>query len=403
MSSWADITIDGMLVLETQNYYHEWYFKKTERTIEQVSASKYYDELVAPADLKVKRHIYKTSAESLRRRLDLAGYNRDSLEQEFKEQKKQLLFDLDAMLDLDPSRVIRYIEPVRNSTLDIWLSCLFEIKSSLADGIIKKWKQPSDPTLKEFMLGTDIFFSCHPTPGSYSFPCMSEEGYAVALLELTEDSAECILDVTDLVSGGWTQAFDDLIEFNQDHTKFYEVFSTSVDDIRAMVSLAPENSTLARLLYAAVITAMETYLSDTLKKQVLNREGIKRKFIRNHDTLKDKKISMSLIFERMAGLNEEIISEIDRISFHNLDKIPGLYKSVLSTKFPETGLAELSLAVNNRHDIVHRNGKNTSNKPLNISMSDVEDLINLVDNCILHIDKQIQDGLLDDADVEQAT
>jgi len=32
MSSWASIEIGGMSVIETQNYYTQWYFRKSERS-----------------------------------------------------------------------------------------------------------------------------------------------------------------------------------------------------------------------------------------------------------------------------------------------------------------------------------------------------------------------------------
>ncbi|EIK65016.1 HEPN/Toprim-associated domain-containing protein [Pseudomonas brassicacearum] len=399
MSSYASLTLDGMAILDTQNYYHEWYFKKSERHIELIDSSEYYaDEFVKPGE-KIEKYYYAMSARTLRRRLDLAGYNRESLEQEFKEQHYRLMSDLNEMLDLAPNKVIKYISTVKQAKIDDWLDCLREIKLTREGTEINNATGTGDPILKEFMLSIDTFFTDWPTCGNYNFPCMSEEGYAVALLEITGDDAECVLDVTDLVHSGWTQAFDDLVEYNQDFTKFYEIFNTSLLDIKALTTLSPENPILARLLYAAVITAMETYLSDTLKKQVINREAIKRKFVRNHDGFKDKKFTTSAIFEKLATLNEDIISEIDKISFHNLDRTPGLYKSVLSTNFPETHLPELKIAINNRHDIVHRNGKSSHDKILRLDMNDVDSLIGLVDDCIKHIDKQIKDGLLDDIEM----
>jgi hypothetical protein len=398
MSSWASVTLDGMVILETQNYFHEWYFKKSERLIELVDASNYYDEDHVPAGTLVEQYIYKISAKTLRRRLDLAGYNRQSLEQDFKERHKQLMSDLEEMMELCPERVIDYIDTVRSSTVDDWLACLKEIKLTKERTEPNEVTCASNPTLMNFMLSTETFFSNYPSWGNYHFPCMSEEGYAVALLEITNESADCIQDITDLVLGGWTQAFDDLVEFNHGSTKFYGIFCLALEDIRTISALAPDNPILARLLYAAVITAMETYLSDTLKKQVINRDAIKRKFIRNHKAFQEKKFTISNIFEQLDNINESILMEIDKISFHNLNTIPDLYKSVLSTSFPKNELAELKPAVLNRHDIIHRNGKNVLDKTLNIDMADVEKLILLVDTCIKYIDTQIKDGLLDDMD-----
>jgi hypothetical protein len=122
------------------------------------------------------------------------------------------------------------------------------------------------------------------------------------------------------------------------------------------MALAPENKILARLIYANVITSMETYLSDTVKKQILTREPIRRRFVQTNEAFKEK-IVVQEIFRKLESLNEEIIQTIDMMSFHNLDKTTGLYKLVLDTQFPTTNIAELKKAVERRHDIVHRNGK----------------------------------------------
>ena len=86
------------------------------------------------------------------------------------------------------------------------------------------------------------------------------------------------------------------------------------------------------------------------------------------------------------------------MSFHNLDKTTGIYESVLDTHFPSDLLPELKQAVENRHDIVHRNGKTVQGNSIDVSMDDVENLICLVDKTIRHLYQQIKEGMLDDID-----
>lgn len=59
------------------------------------------------------------------------------------------------------------------------------------------------------------YFSENPGSGNHHFPCWTHEGYAVALLDVLPKEIECVLDITDLIDGGWTNAFDDLVEFQQ--------------------------------------------------------------------------------------------------------------------------------------------------------------------------------------------
>ncbi|MNL60566.1 hypothetical protein D3C87_1843860 [compost metagenome] len=113
-----------------------------------------------------------------------------------------------------------------------------------------------------------------------------------------------------------------------------------------------------------------------------------------------KNIKLSEIYEKLGTLEQEIIAEIDKISFHNMEKTPALFKAVLDTNFPSENMGLLIHAVDVRHDIVHRNGKNTKGKLTEISKADVLDLLDLVDRTGKFLDTQIKDGLLDD-DVEE--
>lgn len=206
------------------------------------------------------------------------------------------------------------------------------------------------------------------------------------------------MDVTALISGGWTNAFDDLVEYHQDFTTFYGIFKTSLEDITALAQVAPTNEALARLLYAGVITAMETYLSDTLRKQIFEKQAIKRRFVESHRKFKDEKFEFRDIYSRFDKMDRTITEALDEISFHNMLHVDELYAKVLLIEIPKSHLANLYPAVAIRHDIVHRNGKSLKGKSHEFTMSDVEKLLEDVDAAIQYIDKQVKDGLLENLD-----
>ncbi|KAB0669050.1 hypothetical protein F6V30_14545 [Oryzomonas sagensis] len=407
MGSYAQIMIDGYPIFSSKNYYHQWYFRKKDRCIRNRSKSQRNTLIWTAADANDQDeeetdYLYVCSGTTLRRRLELAGFNRETLEQEFKECIAQRIASCEEMVQQDYEWAKDYAQLIpilKASCLADWLKAL---KTAVEERInCWCWEEEknkfSDPLL-HLLFATDEFleeFSIHET----GFPCKTLESMAVAMLEIMPSDVECVLDITDLVGGGWTDSFEDLIEYHQDHTIFYEVFATAIADTRSLIALAPLSKTLARLLYANVISAMETYLSDTIKKQVLTRESIRRRFVQTNEAFKEK-IVVQDIFRKLEGLNEEIVQVIDMMSFHNLDKTTGLYKSVLDTHFPNTSMVDLKKAVEARHDIVHRNGKTTQGKVVEMNMQDVERLVELVDATIQHIDKQIKDGLLDDDEGE---
>lgn len=149
------------------------------------------------------------------------------------------------------------------------------------------------------MLGNpeSYYFSDRPGGGGFHFPCTSPEMYAVALLQIVPEDSHFVLDVTEMIATGWSDEFDDFIEYHQDNTTFYEVFRSSLTEALELAALAPDNGSLARMLYANVIAVMETYLSDTLRKQVLKRDAVLRRFVKSHNAFKNpKKEPVSEIF-----------------------------------------------------------------------------------------------------------
>lgn len=399
MSSWADIKIGGMTVLQTQNYYHEWYFRKSERTIEYVPARTYYGADDEPSDQTVSVYLYKAKGATIRRRLELQGYDKSALEREFKTQHEQMVRDCAEMIERSPEgKAVTLLPVLQASSLNDWLERLRRInEEKLQSAYFGQAERDYGDVLLNFMLSSDsYYFSDNPGAGNFHFPCTSEESYAVALLEIQPEDVECVLDVTELVNGGWTDSFEDKIEFHQDHTTFYEVFKTSLNEVSELTKLAPQSDALARMLYANVITAMETYLADTLKKQVLKREAIRRRFVLHHDAFNknSKKYTIAELHAVMDNLLDRVNSEIDKISFHSMESVPGLYKAVLSTTFPDE-VGDLIEAIQVRHDIVHRNGKSPQGMRSEISMLEVHAVSALVDRTILHIDRQVKDGLLD--------
>ncbi|MFS8077056.1 HEPN/Toprim-associated domain-containing protein [Serratia marcescens] len=391
MSSWADIKLDGQTILTTQNHFSTWFFRNKERVIEKNPTT---------GDTLYK---YVMSGETLRRRLELDGHNMASLQREFNKQLAQMKSDCEEMIDIDSDGKTKELLPIlAESTLADWLQRLRKIVEQKLERIhFGEVDKEFGDTLLNFMMSADgYYFSDNPGAGDYNFPCQTYEGYAIALLEVLPKNIECVLDISELIAGGWTNAFDDLVEFKQDFTTFYGIFKASLEDISALTQIAPDNKTLARMLYAAVISAMETYLSDTLRKQVFVKPAIKRRFVEAHGKFKGNHLDLSDIYTWLEKLDSFITDVIDSESFHNIVSVNKLYKNVLLTDIPKLHMDKLVKAIAIRHDIVHRNGKTLDGIIHQLTMDEVHQLVLDVDAAIQHIDKQIKDGLLDDLDEE---
>ncbi|MGM7446896.1 HEPN/Toprim-associated domain-containing protein [Idiomarina sp. ST20R2A10] len=397
MGSYANISINNNELLSWKNTFDEWYFRRQDR-------------LRDVGDDEDPRGFigYKVDAKTLRRRLQLAGHDLRSAELDFNDIKSSWILEMKESLELYressdsfdadmSSQIIADLKVVEQHGFKDWLRNLpkFFEKSSekLERNDFSSKVYIEEEPLLSFMLSE--FHSVYDDDqgfASSTFPCMHCETYAVALLEICTDEDECVLDITDLVEGGWVNDFDDIAQVQAGETKFHEHFRASLEELSTL-NESDVNVTLQRMVFASVITAMEAYLSDTMKRHVLNRSAIKRRFVECHQSFKGK-LAKKDIFLFFDSLDETLNDEIDKISFHNIDTVKELYKKVLACEFSEDKLSTLRPSVSIRHDIVHRNGKKVDGFSVNVLQQDVRKLIELVRSVIKDIDLQIIDGFL---------
>ncbi|HGY9608535.1 HEPN/Toprim-associated domain-containing protein [Vibrio harveyi] len=397
MGSFADININNQELLSWKNTYDEWFFTKQDR-VREVHDDEDLQDFIG----------YKIDAKTLKRRLQLAGYDLRSAEQDFNDVKSSWVLEMKETLELcknnpdsiyvdDIEQILADLKIVESHSFQDWLQTLPKALDKSSADFDTDYFNPKviidgEPLLS-FMLSA--FHSVYDENQGFAgttFPCKYVETYAVVLLAHCDDESECVLDITDIVNGGWVTDFDDIAEVQAGETKFHQNFCTSLDEL-AVLNESMENATLQRMVFASVITAMEAYLSDTMKSHVLNRSAVKRRFVESHIVFKEK-VAKKDVFTFLDTLDKTLNTEIDKISFHNIDTVKELYQKVLACDFPEDKLDQLRPSVFARHDIVHRNGKKSDGFSVDVSQQDVIDLIELVKSLIRDIDQQIIDGLL---------
>lgn len=407
MSSYANIKINGHELVWWQNSYYEWYFSKYERVRKIIDRP--------DGELDENTFIgYQTTVDVIRRRLKLDGYDLEFAKQDFEQTRNIWIADMKDSLvahnglnkprsenKFDFYNVIEeQLEIVQSTSFQDWYNTFLkakELRSEYTDSFysFRRVEIDGEPLLS-LMLST--LYGVSENNNGYLgplFPCMNLETNAVLLLEMSKDDDICELDITDLVYSGWVDDFEDIEQLQEGKTYFYKIFENSLVELQG-IKLDESTPILQRMIFSSVITTMEAYLSDTLKKNVLNRDAIKKRFVKNSESLKrSKNISLNDIYEELDKLDKKIIDDINSTSFHNVDVVTGLYKNVLLCSFPKDKVAQLNENVDKRHDIVHRNGKTKDGSMIYISKEDVEELIELVSDVVSHIDKQILDGLLD--------
>lgn len=406
MGSFADIKINGHELIEWKNTYYEWYFSKSERKREIAENL---------SDDEARDFIgYRSIVGVIRRRLQLDGYDQSSLERDFNDTRAIWISDMKEMhlsYEEDFSKkgdklskklmnnIANQLEIVQKTSLDEWKKNISKAIAMKPDYVLDVYDGheviiENEPLLSLMLSPLTGVYDHNVGFAGSMFPCRQMESYALVLLDMCKDDDICELDITDIVQGGWVDDFNDIAEVQAGETKFHEHFISSINDLIEL-NTGKRNPVLQRMIFSSVITTMEAYLSDTMKRNVLNRNAIKRRFVESLDKFVKNKISSSTVFSFMESLDQKITEEIDSISFHNVDIVTGLYKNVLLCNFPEDKVSDLKRYVDIRHDIVHRNGKSTDGTTVSVTKNELRELINLVREVVEHIDKQILDSLLD--------
>ena len=381
MSSWYDIKIQGFGVFSNSSQcFSEWYFQKSDRIVREGNE----------ANIGTRRYLYVTDAATARRRLALQGCDRRLLESEYEQAILDIEKEFEYSTEYYPDDVAALREAITGMTLDDWLSKLkVIINQELDRRVLHDNYQHADAVIN-YLTNVGKWNSDNRYT---SFPCITPDCYTLAVLEVAPDDAEVIMDCTDCVKAGSIAAFDTYVEYLQPRTYFYEIFKTSIGDIEDIVHTVEVNHTLVKLLFSGVITALETYLSDTMRKLIFNNQAVIRRYVEFEDSFQ-KKIKISEIYLTLEKLEKDVSALLDKTSFHNIEETSKLYQSVLMVNFPRDETLELKKAVEIRHDIVHRNGKNFKGEHRNITEQNVIALISSVVSFIEKIDDQIRNNLL---------
>lgn len=198
---------------------------------------------------------------------------------------------------------------------------------------------------------------------------------------IEELNNECI-DWSAIPSDDW---------FNNEYISPYQNYKDQLVQIKEILNITVtqeiENS-FYKMIYASIITLLETYLHDTFVKKVYIGNSMDTFLNKNTDIL-NKKYTLCEIYKQYNLINQEVQNYLSDILWHNLSKINMLYKSTFDVPLPPFG--NLIKAITRRHDIVHRNGKDKHDIECYTYRKDVIELIDIVDNFIEQLEQNFEE------------
>jgi hypothetical protein len=159
---------------------------------------------------------------------------------------------------------------------------------------------------------------------------------------------------------------------------------SAISSLLALSIAGPEVNVLRRLLFANVIAALETFLSDTFINRVMGDDILFQRYLDTEKAFQERKVPMKDALRLVTEIKAVATKELIEMVWHNIGKVRTLYADVLHVDLGDLTL--IAKAINTRHDIVHRNGRQKDGTDRVIVAVDITDLIGLVRGVAVRID-----------------
>ncbi len=179
----------------------------------------------------------------------------------------------------------------------------------------------------------------------------------------------------------------------------YDYFISSINDMKKILTYScgdyNQKEILKRMVFVQSISAMESYLADTLISRVIVDKDLLARLYEVDNILNKEKCLFFSFLKDPNKPKKKAQEYLSSLIYHNIQKIEKLYNKVLCVKFEFETIEErqrLLKAIDNRHDCVHRNGKNIKGDLL-LVLSDkyVNSTIDLIETFVRKLQLQFDE------------
>lgn len=180
------------------------------------------------------------------------------------------------------------------------------------------------------------------------------------------------------------------LDFNAPHDPFTEYMDSyfHIGDIIADYKNHHSIKIVSRMVFVHHITALESFLSNTLINIVLDDCDALNRLLNTDKELLKKKFTLKQIINNENLVTNEVKTYLRGVLYHNLSRVQFLYKTALDIDIFDVDVDRVKLerAIELRHHCVHRNGKDENgNQLVEINREYVESIAELVKSFVEQI------------------
>ncbi|WP_155773916.1 hypothetical protein [Rhodovulum sp. MB263] len=147
------------------------------------------------------------------------------------------------------------------------------------------------------------------------------------------------------------------------HREIFRTLCQTLDNIEELCQLRvdeQQSKILRRMLLAQSITAMEIFFSDTLIPAAAASVEVQERLLKSKSIgIGEAQFRLSDAAGKPEFAKEKLVSYLRAVSFHDIAKVAKLFQVGLGVDIlpREVELKKIETAIKQRHDCVHRNGK----------------------------------------------
>jgi len=142
-----------------------------------------------------------------------------------------------------------------------------------------------------------------------------------------------------------------------------------------------------QLVFASAIGATETFLYEVAYFWIDSDEKVLRSVVTRLPALKEEKICLGDLFNRLEGLKVHVKGRLQAMVWHRWDQVAQLYRAALDVRLPS--VKELDVALLKRHDVVHRSGHDKDGNPVTVTAAEIEGLFAAIESFATELERRI--------------
>ncbi|QEZ91935.1 HNH endonuclease domain-containing protein [Proteus sp. CD3] len=143
------------------------------------------------------------------------------------------------------------------------------------------------------------------------------------------------------------------------------------------------------MLYANIITSLETYLCDRFISLIHGSQANLRSFVENFKDYNQEKFLLSELFIKHEEIESKAIESMKSVLYHDLPKVSGMYRDTFGIRFPI--FADVYKSVLIRHDLVHRAGKTKDGNFHELNAESVKEVVKKCFDLVEQLEKELKD------------